>query len=455
MITELNNRLTTNNNAIICRDISPDTEISNSQFRNHVLQLRNKIIPIDVKSWLLYSENSYRFLVGIIALLTANKTVVVSANNRPHWLSKFQHQFDATLSDEKLYVKDKNQLHLDFTDDESVDTPQQCQFQLVGSETISLFTSGSTGEPKQINKTVACLTNEVATLEKTFSTKTVGSVVISSVSHLHIYGLLFKLFWPLMTGRSFVNIQINYPEQFLKLANQYDQFIIISSPALLSRLDLSLEKVSPKMVFSSGGPLTFQAAQESKQFFSIFPTEILGSTETGGIGYRRQIKPNTIWKLLNGVILSSTHNGTWLESTHVCTQSGILLDDHLELIDDQHFILKGRNDRVVNIEEKRISLTEIENYLETLDSIKICKSMIVTGKRDVIGCIVVLTKEGKKIQSDHGMNYLVKSWKTEMRKYFVPVTIPRKWRLLPEIPINAQSKVDTIAMLAMFGHSKL
>ncbi len=41
-----------------------------------------------------------------------------------------------------------------------------------------------------------------------------------------------------------------------------------------------------RAIFSSGGPLPFEVAQESKRLLGPVPIEVYGSSETGGIAWR-------------------------------------------------------------------------------------------------------------------------------------------------------------------------
>ncbi len=462
MLNRLNQLLTTNQQGILCTSDLESADITLEQFRTDIQLLQIQILKSEGQSWLLYSENSYRFLVGLMALLCCNKSIIICANKRASWLIILADQFDMILSDEDLNIAHKSQLSFEQVDNQSKANLLDCLplITLTGSESITFFTSGSTGEPKQINKQLRCLTNEVATLESAFGSEIPDSLIVSSVSHLHIYGLLVKLLWPLIAGRAWFEPQIEYPEQIVSVAKGTPNIAFVSSPAFLSRLDLALTKVSTKMstkmIFSSGGPLSFQAAQESLMYFGCVPTEIYGSTETGGIAYRQQATVDSLWTPFKNIEFESKDDMTWITSPHITTQNKLILDDKLEFIDKNKFLLKGRKDRIVKIAEKRISLTEIEQYLENLESIDICKSIIIKGSKDSkgskenLGCIIVLSELGKKIFSEKGIGKMVKDWKQQMRQCFEPVTIPKKWRVLSEIPVNSQCKVDTVAILAAF-----
>jgi acyl-coenzyme A synthetase/AMP-(fatty) acid ligase len=116
--------------------------------------------------------------------------------------------------------------------------------------------------------------------------------------------------------------------------------------------------------------------------------------------------------------------------------------------------MKGRKDRVIKIAEKRISLTEIEKFLEAQPTVSQCVALPLYAKRDVIGCAVVLSEEGKLLASHSGARMLIMRWKAAMQDRFEPVTIPRQWRILAAIPVNSQSKIDHNKLLAAFAKNQ-
>src|ERR1043166_1376506 len=78
---------------------------------------------------------------------------------------------------------------------------------------LALFTSGSTGAPQAIRKKLSQMTAEVATLEKQFGALVGGADIVATVSHQHIYGLLFKILWPLAAGRAIYARSLSFLEE--------------------------------------------------------------------------------------------------------------------------------------------------------------------------------------------------------------------------------------------------
>jgi hypothetical protein len=95
---------------------------------------------------------------------------------------------------------------------------------------LSLCTSGSSGEPKRIEKTLRQLSNEVQALEKLWGGDLGPACVIGSVAAQHIYGLLFRVLWPLCAGRTFVRRQLPFPEDMQRASREHPAFAWVASP---------------------------------------------------------------------------------------------------------------------------------------------------------------------------------------------------------------------------------
>ncbi len=80
---------------------------------------------------------------------------------------------------------------------------QPVRFAAIGGDfpALVLYTSGSTGAAQPVAKNLGQMAAEVAHLEKQFGALLGAADVISTVSHQHIYGLLFNVLWPLAAGR--------------------------------------------------------------------------------------------------------------------------------------------------------------------------------------------------------------------------------------------------------------
>ena len=383
----------------------------------------------------IYCEDSYLFAVAFFACIYASKKIVLPGNHQPAMLAMLSSEFDLFIDD--AFVKDKlNQ-----------ENALKCHlfefYKLkLNDVKITLFTSGSTGKPKAINKTLQMLDAEIHSLENQWGALLSGSAIVSTVSHQHIYGLLFRLLWPLCAGRAFAAHDLIYTEQVIK--NGLHHQILISSPALLKRLDMNADVVNYRGVFSSGGPLSNEAANQCHILLNKTPIEVFGSTETGGIGFRQQHEIDASWQFFPEVQVKLTDQGCLsLLSPWLSEGEGDFYEtsDQCELLAERQFRLKGRIDRIVKIEEKRISLQEVETHLNELEWISESAVLVVEDPHRVtLGALITLTNIGKAEMLALGKGKFWIKLRQALRQWVEPVGIPRHFKVTDEIPMNKQGK---------------
>jgi len=187
--------------------------------------------------------------------------------------------------------------------------------------------------------------------------------------------------------------------------------------------------------------------------FNITPIEVLGSTETGGIAYRQQQPEKEIlWKKFDEVeIQRQKENGALAIRSPFCFSSDWYeMGDAVELVDNEHFKLLGRIDRIVKLEEKRISLDRMETVLADNELIDQVKILPLEGYRTVLGAICVLNEAGRLKLAQNGRRALSNHFKEYLAVYFDRVTLPRKWRYVADFPYNTQGKITQAALAALF-----
>ena len=323
---------------------------------------------------------------------------------------------------------------------------------------LVLFTSGSSGEPKAIRKTLEQLDVEVSVLEHTFAEHLPHCSVVSTVSHQHIYGLLFKILWPLAASRPFLSEQIEYPETLSYYTALLPNLCLISSPAQLSRLPKALEHErqlrSPSLVFSSGGPLSFAAAKGVNQCYGHLPIEIFGSTETGGIAYRRQHEADEPWQVFDRISIDQdpTDGALLLKSPYLADDEWLRCEDKIEPTENGQFRLKGRLDRIVKIEEKRLSLAQMETLLCSHAYVEQAALVVLPQFKSQLGAVVTLSELGKNVLQEQGKLSINNALKAHLLTQFERVTLPRRWRYPDILPLNTQGKRVTAQLVELFDH---
>lgn len=401
---------------------------------------------------LLYRRDAYPFSVWLMALLSAGRSVVLPSNDKPATLRELRADYDVIAPEEPPKA--------------SHHTPTR---QLSGplDTTLTFFTSGSSGTPKPVVKQLRQLFNEVATLERTFAHVIEESQVLATVTHQHIYGLLFTVLWPLSAGRVIHTGLIEYPEQLThRLAHaKSNKYLLVASPAHLQRLDnlkgLSQYGTALTAVFSSGGPLPEQVPADFSKHQIAVPIEVYGSTETGGIAWRQRDANNDYFTPLSGVEVTLTDEQTLrVRSPYLPdVNQAFLTEDKVQLESDGRFQLLGRTDRVVKIAEKRVSLTEIERFMRSHDWIDQVAACVVEGERNAIGLVLVLSPEGNTTLNDYGRFSVRQSLRHYLQQRFDKVVTPKRFRYVATLPINGAGKVTQAALQQLFtvddkGHTK-
>lgn len=400
----------------------------------------------------LYLDDSLEFGAALLGAWQAGKTVWLTADTLPASCASlaasvdgFLGQFPAALAPLPLpgggaRVQVWNELAGDFP-------------------ALVVHTSGSTGAAQAIPKKLSQLCSELATLEQLFGHHAQGAAVVATVTHQHIYGLLFKVLWPLCAGRGVHAHSVDFPEQLAALLAQ-GPCVLAASPAHLKRLPEHLDwagaRTQLRAVFSSGGPLAADSALAAGSLLGRVPCEIYGSSETGGVAWRQraplcpddeswQAFPGVAWRLLDDGALA-------VRSAHLADDGWLCLADRARQTAPGRFQLLGRSDRIVKIEEKRISLSAIETALLATPLVVEARVLLCdapAGERQKVAAFVVCSVAGQALLAAQGKLALNRQLQLALAGQVDAVAVPRRWRYLQRMPINAQGKTTQALLLAL------
>lgn len=406
-----------------------------AEFRAAVSLWSQRLDKEPFQAYALYSDDAYPFAVMLFALLHAGKEVWIAGNNRPGTATQLQQRGCRLIGE----------WHAAEAIDVDLQTPCDAGLWLMplnpDQARLVIFTSGSSGEAKPVIKHLSQLQAEIDTLERQWGERLSCAEVLATVSHQHIYGLLFRVLWPLSAGRCFHSQMAISPEGLLQ---QSHHAYWVASPAHLKRLDQNspwqgLARLAA--IFSSGGPLSPVAAQQVLANASQAVIEVYGSTETGGIAWRQQ--PDPAWTLFEGMRLTPDEEGMTLHSPYLPGNEGLRLDDRIRPGADGRFLLQGRQDRIVKIEEKRLSLSELERRLVETPWIEEAVALVIEKGRAIVAVAAVLSAEGKEYLQIHGRKALIRQLRETLHRWFEATLLPRKWLFLAQLPVSTQGKIET------------
>jgi acyl-coenzyme A synthetase/AMP-(fatty) acid ligase len=415
--------------------------------------------------WLVFTEDSYAAAVGLIALSQTRCTAVLAPNRQPEMLRELGADvmgaiLDADLSPDLLSGAARlAPLEQPPSDDWVWRAPD------LDAAFAEFRTSGTTGDHRGVIKSLRHLETEVATLEAAFGAAIPARArVFATVSHQHIYGLLFRILWPLAAGRPFQRDTLLHPQELLPRMAQEADCVLASSPAHLKRMTAmgGLKRIASncRAVFSSGGALDADTAQGIAADLGEPACEVLGSTETGGVAQRRQTGRSEAWVPFPPVEVDREFGGERLVVTSPFASEGDPVDetrrrftmgDRVEILDDGSFLLLGRADRIVKIGEKRLSLPAMERDLVAHPRVEEAALVVLDRGADPrVHAVIVLDETGEREIRARGRRRSSELLSEHLAARWDRVLLPRVWRYVDELPRDAQGKTPRARLAALF-----
>src|SRR3990167_5332355 len=428
-------------------------DLDQPQLRQHALQLAAELQRRGVKRMALYLDDAAELAVALLAAWRAGIAVLLPADAQPQTRQRMSTQCELWLDSPGVATSGVATLDglLDADSAALLPAPldlDQCQ--------LTLCTSGSSGEAKLIDKSLRQLANEVTALEQLWGEQLGNATILGSVATQHIYGLLFRVLWPLCAGRVFLRRAQPFPEDLQResLASGGD-FAWVASPALLKRMGNNLNWQAlraVRQVFSSGGALPPETAIELQNLLGQWPTEIYGSSETGGIAWRQG---GELWTPFAGIELGQNGEGALhLTSPYLPAGHREQTADAVELQANGRFALRGRLDRIIKLEEKRISLPMLEQALLGHEWVSDVRLGVVQQGRAYLGALVALSPAGLHALRNQWRKTVTETLRRHLAGHCEAIALPRRWRLLAQLPYNSQGKLAQATVEALLAEPR-
>ncbi len=424
------------------------SKITWSQLLGDVAALRAQLADSPATDWAVFEEQAYPFTVALLALLVSGRRLWLPANATPETASRLGRHCQGWLGSQ-------------WPGGKPIPTGQDHAAEPLSPLTgeVVVFTSGSTGEPKAIPKQLHQLDAEVGSLEQLWGDQLGHAQILGTVSHQHIYGLLFRVLWPLCAGRTSHGEILPTVDSLLTRAGACERAAWVSSPAHLRRLEDTApwSQADSKLVaiFCSGGPLPAESAAHCDELSGLWPIEVFGSSESGGIAWRTQYEGNRLWTPLPGVETATSDDGRLqLRSPHLPDQQWLEMDDAVNHEHNGRFTLGPRLDRIVKVEGKRLSLPELEQRLEVHEWISENRALLLRRRRETVAVVAVPTDSGHKALAELGRHGFARHLREGLQPHFEAVTLPRLWRFVDQLPVNNQGKISQQALSGLFERHK-
>lgn len=424
-----------------------------SRFRHDVARLSSHLVDHAYAGQTILmavSSDRYAFAVALFAAWAQGISVALPPNTRPETLAQIQQAAQA-----RTMIHDMDfdgGVHIDaWVSDDGVLKPETSEAAAPQSlyawpsdaVVATLFSSGTTGgTPTAAPKCTAQLLGEARMLADTLFPK--GARVVSTVHPGHIYGLLYSVLAPLMCDGSFIRETPFFPESVSAAVAKHQSDVLVSVPAHLA----TFESIEPKhfdsltRIISSTAPLKEALATRTLERFTLDVTEVLGSSETGGMAMRL-FPSNHAWTPLSGVTLRADDDGRlWVDSPYLSSSlpRPYCSAERVEFKGNS-FVYLGRMDGVIKIGGRRISLSDMEACVLEVDGVNDAALAV-----DDAGGL-----HGKRLQlavvADHSNKTAIVE---HLRQYFEASTLPRRIRFVQKLPREANGKLQRARLNAVF-----
>jgi acyl-coenzyme A synthetase/AMP-(fatty) acid ligase len=297
-----------------------------------------------------------------------------------------------------------------------------------------VFTSGSTGTPLPYKKTwgrlARCIRDGAPRLGLLDGR---SHVLIGTVPPQHMYGFESTVLLALVSGNSFCAERPFYPADIAAaVAGLPRPRVLVTTPLHLRTLLASQIDLPPMdLVISATAPLDQALARAVEAKIQVALLEIYGSTETGQIAMRRTSE-SVAWRLWPDVRMKVSNDQVFAHGGHV--EQLTAMQDVIEMVSADEFLLHGRTADLVNVAGKRSSFGYLNAQLNAIpgvtDGVFFLRESS-TGSTGVtrLGAVVVAPTLSAAALTEH------------LRQRIDPVFLPRPLIFVESLPRNATGKL--------------
>lgn len=305
---------------------------------------------------------------------------------------------------------------------------------------VCMSTSGTTERPRIVGKTLLQLVTEIDVLAGQFPA---ARCVLATVPLSHFYGLLFGVLLPLRLGARIVSHDALLPADLAVILRRASVDLMVSTPAHL-RAMAGADMPRGLRVASSGARMPAELHLRLATERGWHVTDVLGSTETGGIATRSH--PMAAWTPLPGVAVSAPGDQLVVESAW-CDGGRAVIDDRVELRPDGTFSYLGRGSEVVKIAGKRAHAAAIEATVLSVPGVGDAALIVHAAPgREPRVAIAVVTAPGAT-GAEVGRDAIAAA----IRREFDAVFAPKLVKQVPRIPRTERGKLDADALRGLLG----
>jgi acyl-coenzyme A synthetase/AMP-(fatty) acid ligase len=306
------------------------------------------------------------------------------------------------------------------------------------------YTSGSTGKPQANHKTWGSLHVSNAGNQRCLE-RVLGQPfhILATVPPQHMYGLEMSVLLP-MLGTS--SVHAGRPFFAADIAAELDTLpqprVLVLTPVHLRALMAeTVHLPALAAMVSATAPMPVELARAAEARFNAPLLEVFGSTETCVFASRRTAQEDA-WTLYPGTHLHPQPDGTRVDAPQL--DGPVTLADVVELSDDTHFFLRGRNTDLLEIAGKRASLGDLNQRLCSIEGVEdgVMFQLDATDAMQVRRIAALFV--APRLSEAEVM--------AQLRQMLDPAFLPRPLRKVSVLPRNAAGKLPRSTLLDALRH---
>jgi len=377
----------------------------------------------------IYTDDIFEIFLTVTASLLYNKNIVLlDYDFKESELGQFG------LNDESLLKREPVALNKRVDENNFIQSVQESR-----DWQITLYTSGTTGQPKKITHGFKSISRMVK-----ISDKKKNDVWGFAYNPTHIAGLQVFL-QAIFNLNTIINLFGSSSGEILSLIDEYNITNISATPTFYRMLVPSNRKFNTIKRITSGGekfnPALFQRMSE------IFPNarilNVYASTEAGSLfasdgdsfSIKKEDAENV--KIVDGELLIHKHmlgisdsfelEGDWYNT-----------NDLVEFLPDSNLRFKfiGRKNEMINVGGYKVNPCEVEEIINSHPAVTV--SRVYGRKNSVIGNVLIadVTVENSNVSE--------KDLKSFLQEYLQPFKIPRIINLVDAIEVTRTGKLKRV-----------
>jgi acyl-coenzyme A synthetase/AMP-(fatty) acid ligase len=308
------------------------------------------------------------------------------------------------------------------------------------------MTSGTTGGPRALAFSAAQLIADARQVTSTMGIRT-RDLNYALIPLGHSYGL-GNLAVPLIAqGVPLVCGALPLPHAIASDFRKWRPTVFPCVPAVwraLAAAGVGLASFrSLRLAVSAGSPLPPEVARDFRGRFGLPLRNFYGSSETGGIAYDRtgnSTLAGGVGRPIRAVeVTALPGHRIRIRSAAVFTRGnrgarrGLgswIPADRVEIGARGELRLAGRRGAIVKVAGRRVNLAEIEASLRGLNGVREAWVQLGPGADAVVGAALATERPVAEIRAELLLS--TAAWK-----------IPRKWAIMPRLPLTPRGKVDS------------